>query len=199
MNYKATKQHVHNRGIPPDSFLDQLVAWGKTAPDEIFAPNSARDVYSNVFSTLGPWQGLFHRRAVMLEVMRVLAGFESSWNWNEGRDTTNATSVTPTTIEAGAWQVSANSMGFGPELKALVLAKAGALDGSTFQRAMKANHPLAMEYIARLLRRTVNHNGPVKRHEIDRWLSKDAVAEFQILMNPLAVFAPLLEALRRTG
>ena len=57
---------------------------------------------------------------------------------NEGADTTNSTSVTSTTIEAGAWQVSANSMGFGPELKALVLAKAGALDGNGFQRAMKA-------------------------------------------------------------
>jgi len=185
MAYKASKQRVHNRGVPPDHFLDELVAWGAIASDDIFYPNSAKDVYSNVFSTLGPWQGLSHRRAVMLEVMRVLAGFESSWHWNEGRDTTNPTSVTPTTIEAGAWQVSANSMGFGPELKALVLAKAGAVDGNTFQRAMKANHQLAMEYIARLLRRTVNHNGPVKRHEIDRWLSKDAVAEFQSLLNPI--------------
>ena len=184
MAYKATKQRVWNRGVPPDHFLDELVAWGKIAANDIFAPNSARDVYSNVFGTLGPWQGLSHRRAVMLEVMRVLAGFESSWNWNEGRDTTNKTSVTPTTIEAGAWQVSANSMVFGPELKSLVLAKVGAADGNSFQRAMKVNHQLAMEYIARLLRRTVNHNGPVKRHEIDRWLSKDAVAEFQSLLNP---------------
>jgi len=182
MAYKATKHPVWNRGVPPNSFLDELVAWGRVASNEIFAPNSGKDVYSNVFSTLGPWQGLPHRRAVMLEVMRVLAGFESSWNWNGGRDTTNPTSVTPTTIEAGAWQVSANSMGFGPELKTLVLAKAGAVDGNTFQRAMKVNHPLAMEYIARLLRRTVDHNGPVKRHEIDRWLSKDAVAEFQGLL-----------------
>jgi hypothetical protein len=120
----------------------------------------------------------------MLEVMRALAGFESSWNWNEGADTTNPTSTAPTTMEAGAWQVSANSMSFGAELKALVLAKAGAVDGVTFQRAMKQNHQLAMEYIARLLRRTVDHNGPVKRHEIDRWLRKDAVAEFEFLLNP---------------
>lgn len=184
MVYKATKQRVHNRGVPPDNFLDQLVAWGKTAPDEIFAPNAARDIYSNVFKVLGPWQGPGHRRAVMLEVMRVLAGFESSWNWNEGRDVHNATSVTAVTIEAGAWQVSANSMGFGQELKQLVLAKAGSLDGNVFQRAMKQNHPLAMEYIARLLRRTVNHNGPVKRHEIDSWLRNDAVAEFLDLLYP---------------
>ena len=178
MAYKALKHRVLNRGIPPDSFLDELVAWGKTASDDIFVPNQAHDVYTNVHSVLGPWRDLVHRRAVMLEVMRVLAGFESSWNWREGRDVTNATSVTPETIEAGAWQVSANSMGFGPELRSLVLTRAGATDGAPFQQAMKDNHLLAMEYIARLLRRTVNHNGPVKRHEIDPWVRKDAVEEF---------------------
>lgn len=186
MTYHAAKHPVHNRGIPPDSFLNELVAWGKVAPDEIFAPNSAKnDIYSNVFGVLGPWQSLRRRRAVMLEVMRVLAGFESSWNWNEGRDTNVTGPVTSTELEAGAWQVSANSMGWGPELKNLVLTKAGASDASTFRQAMKQNHPLAMEYIARLLRHTVDANGPVKRHEINRWLRKDAVTEFFDLMYPL--------------
>lgn len=188
MAYKATKQRVHNRGVPPDSFLDELVAWGTNAPDEIFAPNAAHDVYTNIYGALGPWHGLMHRRAVMLEVMRVLAGFESSWNWNEGRDVHNPSSVTADTIEAGAWQVSANSMGFGQELKNLVLLHAGSLNGNDFQRAMKQDHTLAMEYIARLLRRTVNHNGPVKRHEIDTWVSKDAVKEFQDLLFPIGDF-----------
>jgi hypothetical protein len=64
------------------------------------------------------------------------------------------------------------------------MAQAGTLDGNDFQQAMKDNHPLAMEYIARLLRHTVNHNGPVKRHEIDAWLRKDAVTEFEQLLNP---------------
>ena len=182
MSYTATKQKVANRGVPPDSFLDELVAWGRQAPDEIFAPNPNDDVYSSVVGTLGPWQGLPHRRAAMLEVMRVLAGFESSWKWTEGRDTTNPTTVTPDTIEAGAWQVSANSMNFGQELKDLVMAQVGTLDGTEFQKAMKENHPLAMEYIARLLRRTTRHNGPVLRHEIDPWLHRNAVAEFQALL-----------------
>jgi hypothetical protein len=181
LNYIATKQHVANRDVSPDDFLDQLIAWGRQAPDEIFAPNVFSDVYSSVINTLGPWQGIPHRRAVMLEVMRVLAGFESSWNWNEGRDPTNPNSVTPDTIEAGAWQVSANSMNFGKELKDLVLANIGTLDANAFQKAMKQNHPLAMEYIARLLRRTTHHNSPVLRHEIDPWLRRDAVAEFQAL------------------
>jgi hypothetical protein len=174
---------VFNRGVPPDSFLNQLVDWGRTAPDEIFAPNPHADIYSNVVEVLGPWQGLRHRRAVMLEVMRVLAGFESSWDWNAGVDTTNPTSTTPDTIEAGAWQVSANSMAFGQELKDLVLNKVGSLDGDKFQQAMKQDHKLAMEYVARLLRRTVNHHGPVKRHEIDSWLRRDAVVEFQALLD----------------
>jgi len=180
--YNATKQHVKNRGVPPDDFLDELVAWGESAPDEIFAPNKFSDVYSSVSSTLGPWTGLPHRRAVMLEVMRVLGGFESSWNWNEGRDVTNSTSVTPDTIEAGLWQVSANAMSCGQELKDLILAKVGTLDGDAFQKAMKEDHKLAMEFVARLLRRTTHHNGPVLRHEIDEWLRRDAVAEFQALL-----------------
>jgi hypothetical protein len=182
MNYTATKQHVANRGIVPDDFLDQLVTWGSRSPDEIFAPNPFSDIYSSVFNSLGPWEGIPHRRAVMLEVLRVLAGFESSWNWDEGADTTNPTSITPDTMEAGAWQVSANAMDFGQELKDLVLAKVGTLDGNAFQRAMKQNHLLAIEFIARLLRRTTQHNGPVLRHEIDPWLRRDAVAEFQALM-----------------
>src|SRR5215210_6604687 len=124
MPYIATRQHVLNRGIPPNAFLDELVAWGRGANAAIFAPNNVSDVYSSVFNTLGPWQGNQHRRAVMLEVMRVLAGFESSWNWSEGRDTNNPTSFTTMTTEAGAWQVSANSMNFGADLKTLVRRKA---------------------------------------------------------------------------
>ena len=41
MAFHATKQKVLNRGIPPDSFLTELVAWGRTASDDIFAPNSS--------------------------------------------------------------------------------------------------------------------------------------------------------------
>ncbi len=179
MKYIATKQHVLNRGVPPDDFLDQLIAWGKQAPDEIFERNEFSDIYSSVRNTLGPWRDNKHRRAVLLEVMRVLAGFESAWDWNADVDTTNPTSVTPETKEAGAWQVSANSMSFGQELKDLVLAKVGSLDGEAFRKAMKEKHTLAMEYVARLLRRTTQHHGPVKRHEIDPWLRRDAVDEFE--------------------
>ena len=184
MTFNVTKHRVFTRGVPPDSFLSELVEWGKSAPDEIFAPRkddpSEVDVYTAIKPILGPWISPIHRRAAMLEVMRVLGGFESSWDWNCGRDTTNHSSVTPTTIESGLWQVSGNSRAFGNDLRALAPA-----DGDRFQRAMKADHPLAMEYIARLLRHTIRHNGPVFRHEIDRHLSRDAVAELiQLLTQP---------------
>jgi hypothetical protein len=182
MAYIATRQHVANRGKPPKDFLDQLIAWGRNAPDEIFVRNKVSDIYSSIFNSLGPWTSDLHRRAVMLEVMRVLAGFESSWDWNAGVDTNNPTSVTPVTMEAGAWQVSANAMNFGQELKTLVRTRVGSLNGVDFQNAMKRDHPLAMEFVARLLRRTTRHHGPVLRHEIDPWLRRDAVAEFQELL-----------------
>jgi hypothetical protein len=184
MQFNATKQKVANRGVPPDAFLTEMVNWGRTAASDIFAPNTNNDdIYANVRDVLGPWQGEDHRRAVMLEVMRVLAGFESSWDWTAGVDVSNPNSNTPQTEEAGAWQVSANSMNFGSELKALLLDRIGTTDAKAFRTAMKADHPLAMEYIARLLRRTVAHNGPAKRHEINSWLRKDAAAEFQALLQ----------------
>ncbi len=58
----------------------------------------------------------------------------------------------------------------------------GSTEGNAFQAAMKQDHTLAMEYIARLLRHTVAHNGPVKRHEIDPWLRREAVDEFVALV-----------------
>lgn len=183
MTFQATKQHVANRGIAPDDFLVLLVAWGRGVPESLFAPNDASDIYSNVKNVLGPWDSNFHRKAVMLEVMRVLGGFESTWNWTEGRDINNAHSITPETIEAGLWQVSANSMYFGQELKDLVLFHSSTLDPNVFQLSMKRDKALAMTYIASLLRRTVHHNGPVLRHEIDPWLRRDSVAEFQRLLS----------------
>ena len=183
-DYVATKQKVYNRGNPPDSFLDELVAWGKTASDDIFVANTASDIYSSVFSVLGPYKDLAYRRAVMLEVMRVLAGFESEWDWNHGVNIGKPEDNIPETAEAGAWQVSSNSMAWGQELRDLVIAKAGADDPETFQQAMKQNHLLAMEYIARLLRRTIAANGPVVHKHIHPWLHKNAVAEFLTLLYP---------------
>lgn len=189
MTFSATKAAVKNRGVAPDSFLTELVEWGRTAHEEIFAPNAAVDVYSYVKADLGPWQGAIHRRAVMLEVMRVLGGLESSWNWNEGVDLTNQTSQRHIEgQETGLWQVSYDSRGFGDDLRRLASDHGGQFSITTqqtecFIQEMKSDHPFAMEYIARLLRHTVKANGPVVRREINVWLSRGSVIEFEGLLS----------------
>ena len=45
---------------------------------------AGQDMYASVITELGPFEDILHRKACMLEVMRVLAGFESSWKWNTG-------------------------------------------------------------------------------------------------------------------
>ena len=198
MTFTATKSPVSNRGIPPDDFLSELVTWAKTAPDEIFAVNSnPADIYSCMKPYLGPWPDLLHRKAAMLEALRVLAGMESSWNWNEGRDT-SAGPETPQEMEAGAWQVSADGRVFGADLEGLygnLTLGATVVPGTTledtqayaFQAAMKSNHSAACEWIARLLRWTVKANGPTLNksgsNSIYQWLSRDAQAEFVTLLT----------------
>ena len=141
------------------------------------------DIYSSIMNTLGPWQEPPHRRAVMLEVMRVLAGFESSWNWDEGRDTHNPGSGhrADNRSRRVAGQRGLDELREGTQ-RLGASQKSASFVTTAFQKAMKENHPLAMEYIARLLRRTTHHNGPVVHHEIDPWLRQDAVAEFQSLI-----------------
>jgi hypothetical protein len=184
-NYCSTKAKVFNRGVPPDSFLTSLIAWARYAPDEIFAPNSnPADVYANIKPILGPWESLLHRRAAMLEVMRVHAGFESTWNWLEGVDTTNQTSMRNIDgQETGIFQVSFDSTFLGDgAMKAFAVAKGISSPGSFIFR-MKADHDIALEYYARLVRVSIAWAGPLKRHEVDPWLSKAAVSEFQILLT----------------
>ena len=196
MTFTNTKKGVFNRGVPPASFLTELVEWGKTAPEEIFAPNLINDIYTKIKPELGPWASPLHRRAAMLEVMRVLAGFESSWDWKEGVDTSRLGGDTPENSEAGAWQVSYDARFLSPELATLLRAKE--IDnGIEFQRAMKSDHPLAMEFVARLMRYNTKHNGPLYKgeerlkirsslrgaeHSIYPWLSRASVAEFQTLL-----------------
>ena len=178
-NFVACKQLVFNRGKAPDSFLNELVDWGMVAPAEVFAVNDRFDIYSSVRPQLGPWRGDLHRRAVMLEVLRVLAGFESSWDWNEGVDITNPTSNTLQTEEAGIFQCSCNSMSFSPTLKSLLLSVTPDDSCKSFIKTTKQNHRFAIEYCARLLRFTTNHHGPVKGKHIHAWLRTDSVSEFQ--------------------
>jgi hypothetical protein len=204
----ATKSGVFNRGVPPDAFLGELIDWGRAAPAGIFSrrpnPTDAKgnklpdpDIYTKVFPELGPWEDELHRRAVMLEVMRVLAMFESSGNFREGVDTSRLGGDTPENSEAGAWQVSYDARWRAPELAALLLAN-GIRSGIDFQRAMKSNHRLAMEFVARLMRNNTKHNGPLykgnerlairsslrgEEHSIYPWLRRAAVAEFRSFLS----------------
>ncbi len=179
----ACKQRVHNRGVAPDAFLDELVDWGQNAAEEIFEENDKFDVYSSVIQELGPYKGAMHRRATMLEVLRVLGGFESSWDWNAGRDVTNPNSNTACTEEAGIFQCSGDSMNFSPSLKNLLVATGA--DGSceSFIKTTKTNHPFAIEYCARLLRFTTKHHGPIKDRHINPWLRRDAATEFMEVLG----------------
>jgi hypothetical protein len=179
--FVAAKRKVKNRGSAPDAFLNELVTWAKTADDAIFAPRQSHEIYSDVSPQLGPFKpdDMIQRKAVMLEVLRVLGGFESSWKWDAGVDTTNPDSNTPCTIEAGIFQVSGDSMNFDQSLRDLTQTVAGTRDCSKFQQVTKSNHEFAIEYCARLLRFTLRHHGPIRDGHIHEWLSKDAVAEFE--------------------
>ncbi|MFZ1234678.1 MAG: hypothetical protein WAQ53_15555 [Thiofilum sp.] len=174
---------VYNRGSAPIDFINILVSWARNADNEIFNWNANYDIYSHVRQDLGPWQGIMHRKAVMLEVMRVLAGYESSWNWQAEHDITNPTSTSDCTKEAGIFQCSANSMVFDASLKELLRSVAGKTDCQSFRNLTKSNKYFAIEYCARLLRFTINHHGPIKRYEIHPWLSKEAVQEFTNLLS----------------
>lgn len=189
--YSACRSEVYNRGRPPIAFLDELIDWAAEAPVEIFEKNDRFDIYSSVVSQLGPYRNLAHRRAVMLEVLRVLGGFESSWKWKEGVDTTNPASNTPCTEEAGIFQCSGDAMQIDPSLKAFAKSAIGSTSCKAFIEATKADHRFAIEFCARLLRFSVTHHGPVKHKKIHPWLRPDAVAEFQSLL-PEAETAPIV-------
>jgi hypothetical protein len=190
MNFVSTKHPVRGQGPPPDSFLNELVPWARSAPEEIFAPNrDPEDVFNRLAPLLGPWRSPLHRRAAMCELLRCLGGFESSWDWNEGVDTTNKTSMKNIEgRETGIFQVSFDSLRLddsehtGDDLHQCVMKYCGALDIHKFLDLMKTNHVFALEYAARLLRNSFFWDGPITRHEIDSSLYRPAVEEFMELL-----------------
>lgn len=185
MNFKATKTKVGNRGVPPDEFLIELVHWGKQAPDEIFSPNdNPLDIYTIIKSELGPWVDLRHRRAAMMEAMRVHAGFEASWNWHEGVDTTNHSSMVHIEgQETGVFQVSFDSVYLDNRAMMPFVKTHGIDTPELFIPAMKSNHSLCMTYYGYLVRHNVKWAGPLINHFIVPFLSRESVQEFQSLVN----------------
>ncbi len=183
MEFVYSKARVLNRGRPPDTFLVALVDWAKNAPMELFAPNpEPLDIYTYVKPVLGPWTSVEYRRGVLLEVMRVHAGFESSWNWNEGVDHTNQTSMHNIEgEETGIFQVSFDSTYLDHGRMKPFAIENGIDTPQKFIPAMKSSHVLALEYYARLVRFNVQWAGPIKRHEIDPWLSRKSADELRVL------------------
>lgn len=189
----ALRSKVYNRGRPPVDFLEALIEWGRSAPDEVFEYSMRYDVYSHVKHRLGPWKSLAHRKAVMMEVLRVLGGFESSWHWSAGVDIGKTEQRTACTEEAGIFQCSGNSMNFDPSLRALLKERSTKTDCKAFIKTSKGDYAFALEYCARLLRFTIKHHGPLKRKNHSRvnsrhssihpFLSRQAVAEFEATLT----------------
>lgn len=193
----ALKSPVSNRGPIPDSFLFELIAWAKTAPDEIFAPNDKLDIYTIIKPFVATpagtdpagtpiyrWDSLLHRRAALLEAMRVHAGLESSWKFGEGVDRTNARSqANPRSQETGVFQVSFDSLGLGGGALLPFARERGIHTVEKFIHAMKEDHPLALEYYARLVRVSIRWAGPLIRNSgedrVTKWLRRAAVDAFQ--------------------
>lgn len=191
-NSNPLRAEVYNRGRAPRAFLEKLVEWGRSAPESLFAVRPGYDVYSHVAYKLGPWTGLPHRRAAMLEVLRVLGGFESSWEWSAGVDVGKLEPNTAMTEEAGIFQISCNSMYQRPALRNLLIQTAGSDECEDFITTMKADQDFALRFCALLLRHTIRHHGPLRRTEhnpsnprassIHPFLSREAVSEFERLL-----------------
>lgn len=203
MNFKAARGSISNRGTAPIAFLTELVEWAKQAPDFLFDRNANFDIYNKVSAELGPFKvaTLQYRKAAILEVLRVLALFESSCNWMLGVDTSRSGPTNNENKEAGAWQSSYNARSLDTSLRSFLVAS-GITGGIEFQRRLKEDHKFAMEFTVRLLRVDIAnyeriHNGPIRRgeerqktwpHRPNLWsdkesiypyLSREAVAEFE--------------------
>ena len=168
-------------GSAPKAFLDILVECSRVLPRDVYAINAEPgDIYTLVRPQLGPYTGILHRAGVMLEVLRVVAGFESDWDWSEGVDITNSRSVADKRgEETGAWQVSWDSLSFGDDLKECARRYTGSLNVDPFIAQMKTDRMFAVEYVTRLLRHKTRWAGTLNRFEQTRaWLSRESVAEF---------------------
>jgi hypothetical protein len=176
-----------SHGAPPVDFLDVIVDSIKALPDNVITPNPHTNIFDLLKPKLGPaagipWTDILSRKAAMCEALRVAAAFESDYNWNEGADST-AGQETPAQTETGAWQVSADSMGLDPSLRAFIIGNLGSDHPSVFISAMKENHSLAASYAARLFTINTRWSGPCNVGWVLEAAQPSAMTEFQALLS----------------
>lgn len=193
-NFKKSKYKI-NGNIAPDDFLEILTSKVKALPDSVFAVNPNVDIFSVMKPVFKQYTSIPHRRACLTNGLTCLASLESSFNWLAGKDP-GANNNSPQTMESGIFQCSANSMVFGKDLQSLFMQHTGILYSQsnaackTFISQMKTDHEFAVEYMIKLCRIRVDTHGPLKRGEINKWLSKDAVAELEAFYNDSSVEEP---------
>lgn len=205
-NYLACTAPVNeDHRFVPKAFLDDLIDAIDPLPDEVFDVNPFHDVYAIMKGPLGPFQDLLHRKAVMCEVLRVMAAFESDWNWNEGVDITNQYSLHHKEgEETGAFQVSFNScyskLDESGSLKACIVKYIGSLDVQAFISTTKTNHAFAVEYCARLLRFNTTWCGTLNDASmVIANVRRDAVEEFKSFLTLKGNPEQLLANVQLTG
>lgn len=173
---------VKNRGKPRAQVVFDMVKELQATPDAIFAESErVDDIYTSIAPQLGPWRGIKHRKAAMGNVLIVLAGFESSWKYGEGRDQ-SADNTKPCTEEAGLYQTSGNANSFSPTLAEFQ--KLHCETGCNAFRACMKKPVLAFVHghTMRLLRFTIRHHGPLVRKEVNPWLRKSCVDQIEAVL-----------------
>lgn len=172
----------HGHGIPPVDFVTQLRAVILNLPDALFDKNPAtHDIYAVLSLTLGPFQSVAERRAIMAAVLTVLPGDEADWKWNTGADTT-AGAETPDETEAGPFQVSYNSCRLSSDLL-IYLTQQDILTAADFQVAMKTNRTVSITYAVKALRATTAWDGPANRGWIAEQVTPELVALWFIALT----------------
>jgi hypothetical protein len=174
---------VHNRGTIPKWFIDDVIAVANKTPDWVFAENSNDDIYSSIKPQLGPWKSLRHRKAAMVNVVLVAAGFESSWDYGADRDK-SASNTSSCTREVGILQSSGNSNHFSKSLGAYQqeVCNSTACDGfRACSKAPNANFQkeFPVGHFMRLVRFTIKHHGPLASKKINPWLKKSCVSAIE--------------------
>lgn len=178
---------VHNRGKAPFNVIKDIVLSLRQSPDEVFAPNDNYDIFSSIKPELGPWTSLKQRAASLGAAMVVQAGFESTWDYTEGRDM-SANNTSSCTEEAGMYQTSGNMNDFNKEAQDVLKPYqihmcGGKATCEEFKACTKEpNVSFTHGHFIRASRITVNHWGPIKRKEINPWLSRACASQIESLL-----------------